>query len=683
MTIPIPGEVDWLALFGEYMIKSTLVLSLALLACALFQKRSASLRHLILSLFFIGLLVFPVLSFFPVGWETPLLPARTTGPGNSPAPTGYESLDEGVLAFGIVAEKTDLGSALPKHGEGTPLSREPGPRTKGDSLWKKSLSIIWLAGVIILLLRLALGLFGASRMTRKAQVLGDSFWKALLERFLSAIRLKRKIRLKSHSEIAIPLTWGVLRPVILIPAGHENWTQDQRSSALLHELSHVKRADFLVMILVRLSLALFWFNPLSWFVFRTLKREQEKACDELVIKTGIKPSTYAANLLLFKRARRFSWNPSVALLGILGRSQLNERLVAILKQKMTFKEVKMKTKIMLAFAVILAVALIGMARPSAALSEDVAGSAAVAAGPVNAASSSVESESSQATEPKPAKEAEKQEEQEKIKPEKKAPIEITIKQGDKIKKIVVEKPTTIKAGPEGTIIISTSEGKEIKVVKERQVGVEIDEADLEDFYIYGEPHVEVVTPGSEGKKDVHVVVKTGKQAKSHLIGISEEWEHEVQSQLKEIREELKQVKEGKLGIQELEKSLDELETDLKKLEEMPSSFTIVREKDSGNTVRKVVIEKEPKKNIFFTVTVEKEGTISIVCTISRTEKSRELYEKAVERVRKELPEGYTLEPEFVEKSGTTIFKIKGPEGKEAPEKLVQKLVDVIKEELEL
>ncbi len=683
MTIPSPAEVDWLALFGECMIKSTFILSLGLLVMVLFRKRSAAFRHFVLSLFFVGLLLFPIFSFFPVGWETRLLPSRTTGPENYPAHAAHESFGEGFLAIGVVAEKTDPGSALSQHAEAPPLSQQPAARVKGGRAWKNSLAVIWFSGAIILLLRLALGLLGAFRLTSKAEFLGDPFWKVLLERFLAAIRLKRKIRLKSHSEIAIPLTWGVLRPVILIPAGHENWTEDRRSSALLHELSHVKRADFLVMVFVRLSLALFWPNPLSWFAFRMLKREQEKACDELVLKTGIKPSTYAANLLSFKRARGFSWNPSVALLGILGRSQLNERLVAILKQKMTVKEVKMKTKIMLALSVVLAVALIGMARPSVALSENAADSTIIAPAPALAASSSTEGAGSQAAEPKQENKAEKQAEQEKKKESKKVPIEITIKQGDEIKKILVEKPVTIKAGPEGTIVITTSEGKELlKVVKEGLAKVEIEEGDLEDIYIQVEPHVHIVTPESEGEKNVHVFVKTVGHEKPHLAWVGEHWEFEMQDQLRQIREELNQVKEGKLDIQELEKSLAELEAELKKLEEMPSSFTIVREKDSGKRVGKVFVDEDAKQNIF-TVTVEKEGGISIVCTIRRTEKTREVYDKAVERIRKELPEGYTLAPEFIEKSGTMVFKIKGPEGKEAPEELVRKFVDILKQELEL
>ena len=89
----------------------------------------------------------------------------------------------------------------------------------------------------------------------------------------------------------------------------------------------------MIKILARLSCALYWFNPLSWFAYRWMKKEQEKACDELVLKAGVKPSTYAVNLLTIKKAGHLHWNPPSAVLGAVGKSQLNERLTAILKQQ--------------------------------------------------------------------------------------------------------------------------------------------------------------------------------------------------------------------------------------------------------------------------------------------------------------------------------------------------------------
>jgi hypothetical protein len=64
------------------------------------------------------------------------------------------------------------------------------------------------------------------------------------------------------------------------------------------------------------------------------------ACDELVLRAGIRPSAYAASLLAFRRSAGFRWNPSAALLGFVRRSSFQDRMAAILKQKLTIMEVK-------------------------------------------------------------------------------------------------------------------------------------------------------------------------------------------------------------------------------------------------------------------------------------------------------------------------------------------------------
>jgi hypothetical protein len=99
-------------------------------------------------------------------------------------------------------------------------------------------------------------------------------------------------------------------------------------------------------------------------VFRKLKREQEKACDEMVLKAGIKPSTYANCLLQMKKSFDKKHYFSAAAIAMAGQSEIKDRLLSILKQKLNLKEVKMKTKIMLSIICVLAVTLIGTARPS-------------------------------------------------------------------------------------------------------------------------------------------------------------------------------------------------------------------------------------------------------------------------------------------------------------------------------
>jgi beta-lactamase regulating signal transducer with metallopeptidase domain len=532
----------WLSVCFEYLIKSTVALTLGLVLSLLFRKRSASLRHFVLSLSLAGLLLLPVLRNLGGGWETSLLPARPAGVFGKLLVYGEDG-PKGIISGSLSPNEKILLPSASSDPSRTPARGERLPR-RFDRFFRTAVPLVWAAGLIFLLLRLAVGIWGASRLTREGKTVRDPRWRVLLERFLAAIHLRREVRLKSHGHILIPLTWGFLRPVVLIPDSHESWTEEQRSSTLVHELSHIKRADFLVMVLVRLSLAVFWFNPLSWVVFRRLKTEQEEACDELVLKTGIKPSTYAANLLFFKSTAGSRLSHFAALVGLFGfgKSAFNERLAVILRQKWTFQEVKMKTKIMLFCAIILAVALIGSARPSAPAAKEAGRAESSTAVPglfiqdetaspvtpqIQAAGPAPEqgqAEEKKAKEQKPqeAQTQEKQaqerkpqaqEEQEK-KDEKKPPVVVTVKEGeehqsqiiiqegDKVKTIVLDKPVIIKETEGGKVFIITSGGEELKAAEEGEHCRLAFKADKLEFIKEGK----VVKVGKDGST-VYVIAK--------------------------------------------------------------------------------------------------------------------------------------------------------------------------------
>jgi len=560
-----------LGLIAEYFLKTTAVLTLALLAARASRHRPAAFRHFVLSFALIGLLLLPLLSLAPVGWRTSLLPARPAGPGTGtliparPGMTGAQalSLDVQSLPPGVV-RRPELSDASTADGTaGASTSRHPyavaDPRDQERILSPNTvnsvLAVLWAAGLIVLFLRLAIGLAGAVKLTAQGTALGDPAWRVLLERFKALVSLRRKIRLKSHPEVLVPLTWGWRKPVVLMPAGADTWTEEQRSSALFHELSHVKRADFLVMLLVRTSLAAFWFNPLCWVVYRELRKEQEIACDELVLRAGIRPSTYAASLLAFRRSAGFRWNPSAALLGMLGRSSFHERLAAILKQKLTFKEVKMKTKIMLASAIVLAVTLAGTARPAAGVEKKAAETtivetaapapASLAVAPPASAAQEKQAEKAvvQEKEKEKAKAAEKAKEAEKAEKEKtiekkivittkdgtKTPIEITITEGDTVKTLVLDKPLTITSGKDGHVLILTSEGKEIQVLEGEPLRLEIKGGKIElikegKALKVGEGGVYSIAKegGKEGSKIVYYWTPEGKTAGAQKIQVIKE-----------------------------------------------------------------------------------------------------------------------------------------------------------------
>jgi len=478
------AEGRCLALIVELFVKSSIVLAAAILCSGLLRRRSATLRHFLLSVFLVGLACLPVFSVFSPGWHVPWLPDWAAAKIGPDAGEGAGTVGAGLVITDLRGEPGKERASL------DPRAGEPGAPylNTGPSRFRAALASVlpglWLAGLVLILARLMAGLFGVRRVTREGEALDDSAWKRLLLRFISAVRLKREVEIKAHPQVLIPLTWGFRRPVVIMPCGTGAWTEDARSSALFHELSHVKRGDFLVMLLVRLSLAVFWFNPLFWIVYKMLKNEQEKACDELVLRAGIRPSTYADNLLSFVRSVRLTRSPLAVfpgVLGMFGRSQLRERMLVILGRQTAFKEVPMKTKVAVSVLAFLAVAFIGLARPQGASATPEVG-VVVSDAPADVTAAAVQETTAQ--EAQKAAEKQKKEEAKPAEPKKEEgqvkkeikiirhaqergeePVEITIFDGKTEKTIKLDGSLILKKEENGKTVILDSEGKELAVIE--------------------------------------------------------------------------------------------------------------------------------------------------------------------------------------------------------------------------
>ena len=128
----------------------------------------------------------------------------------------------------------------------------------------------------------------------------------------------------------MPMTWGWLRPVVLLPIDSKSWPVERRRVVLLHELAHVKRLDCLTQQLAQLSCAVYWFNPLSWWAGFRMMVERERACDDLVLLLGSRPSEYAGHLLVLAREQRGKRGLSMAAVAMARGANLEGRLRAIL-----------------------------------------------------------------------------------------------------------------------------------------------------------------------------------------------------------------------------------------------------------------------------------------------------------------------------------------------------------------
>jgi uncharacterized protein (TIGR03435 family) len=288
--------------------KSGIALGAALGINRMLKNRSADLRRLVFST--------AIVAMFLAAAAAPVLPRWTAAMPprfrfERPASAAVGGSSPGTPVAGDASERT-----APR---GRPMPLEISFGRIDFDTWL--IPLIWFAGAAALLTRFAINLRGLHRLRKAAVAVTDS---GLLG---NASRLGRRVRVWRNDAIGAPVTWGIVRPVILVPAGFEELPAESRDAAIRHELAHIQAHDFLMRGLAEIARALIWFQPLMWIVRRKLREEQELACDNRVLAAGGRPSAYA-KLLLDWDARR-GMDASIAV-GIAHRSCLKRRLYALL-----------------------------------------------------------------------------------------------------------------------------------------------------------------------------------------------------------------------------------------------------------------------------------------------------------------------------------------------------------------
>ncbi len=140
----------------------------------------------------------------------------------------------------------------------------------------------------------------------------------------------RSVRLLQRPA-AMPMTWGVLRPRVLLPTESADWSAGRLRSVLLHELGHVRRLDCAAEWVARVATAAYWFHPLAWAAAAGLRREREGACDDLVLADGAaSPPAYAEHLLRVVAAARLPAAAAFAAVPMARPGELERRVRMIL-----------------------------------------------------------------------------------------------------------------------------------------------------------------------------------------------------------------------------------------------------------------------------------------------------------------------------------------------------------------
>jgi beta-lactamase regulating signal transducer with metallopeptidase domain len=254
----------------ESAVRSLIPLGLIVLMLGVVRQASAALRHGLLLAGILVALVLPLISPALPAWELAVLPAA--------------EVDD---ARAVLLEPADVGKPLP---------------------W---LLIVWSLGVVLVLARVSAGWLALHLATRRACDVRDARPLGILKVLRWELGVRQDVNMVTSPEAAMPATWGLLRPTILLPRESCNWSDSKTRAVLLHELAHVRRRDCLTQLVAQAACAIYWFNPLIWWCGAMLRKERERAADDYVLRDGAPPSGYAS--LLLQMTRRWRWTSAVLL----------------------------------------------------------------------------------------------------------------------------------------------------------------------------------------------------------------------------------------------------------------------------------------------------------------------------------------------------------------------------------
>jgi beta-lactamase regulating signal transducer with metallopeptidase domain len=157
--------------------------------------------------------------------------------------------------------------------------------------------VVYAAGFAMVIVPTIAATARLRRITHHATGL-DAAWRESIDHACEDLGIGLRARVVLSTQIAVPLTWGWRAPVIVVPPAALEWSREQRHMMLLHELSHIRSADWAFKILARVACALYWFHPGVWWVAGSLDADGELACDDRVIAAGARRSDYAELLAL-------------------------------------------------------------------------------------------------------------------------------------------------------------------------------------------------------------------------------------------------------------------------------------------------------------------------------------------------------------------------------------------------
>ena len=285
-------------------VRSLAIASAAGLAMVVAQVRNLSLRLSVWKAVICVALAMPLLAMCLPPLRVPVpVPEGFPGLSNSGAtteisrsPVASEPIVRTARSVPPAPAKIATIYAMPRKDFSTPQNSY----RRSVNIPRSTLAVaVYSAGALFLAFRFLLGWFLSYNLRQASRTIHDIEAGRRFRCHCDAAQLRTVPRFAESDRLSVPLTCGVARPFVLLPADWRTWDAEKLEAVIAHEISHVARRDALTERLALLHRSVFWFSPLAWWLPRCLADLAEEASDQAALATGTEPTKYAEVLLGF------------------------------------------------------------------------------------------------------------------------------------------------------------------------------------------------------------------------------------------------------------------------------------------------------------------------------------------------------------------------------------------------
>jgi beta-lactamase regulating signal transducer with metallopeptidase domain len=342
-------------------IRAIVLAAAAGLALAAFRVKSSSLRLSTWTVVLYAAIAMPLLGWILPSLTVPMPESLTTiarRASQTAQPTQFvetKAVSEDHASARSGSNRSSATFSEERSAELAPiaLSRHATP-VRPVVQWSLVAAGAYLVVAAFLLLRLIAGWWLGTKMVRRSRAITDTRLTSRLEMRRNATRLSFTPQAAESELISVPVTVGVMRSIIVLPTDWREWDDMKLDAVIAHEVSHLARRDALTQCLALIHRAVFWFSPLSWWLYVHLAGLAEQTSDEAALSSGADRNDYARTLLGFFEALRTTpgrvWWQGVSMAKA---GQAEERVERILAWKKAGGAVTMSLKKPVLIAVIL------------------------------------------------------------------------------------------------------------------------------------------------------------------------------------------------------------------------------------------------------------------------------------------------------------------------------------------